>query len=119
MSGNFLTCVKGFKDLFKSKVGSWGFSQDAAAEKGLISPGGENLLVFLELWQVLLELRRRPQGPTRVASGKASLHASCNGPLWNPLPSVPGPKSWSGAEARNLCFLSSADMDLGVPLESP
>ena len=74
---------------------------------------------FLELRQVPLELRWGPQGPTRVASGKASLHASCNGPLWNPLPSVPGPKSWSGAEARNLCFLSSADMDLGVPLESP
>ena len=49
------------------------FFQDAAAENGLISPGGENLLVFLELRQVILELRRGPQGPACVASGKAIL----------------------------------------------
>ena len=49
--------------------------QDASAEMGLISPGGENLLDFLELWQVPLEFRRGPQGPPLVASGKASLHA--------------------------------------------
>ena len=31
-----------------------------------------------------------------MASGKPSLHASCNGPLGIPLQSVPGPKSSSG-----------------------
>ena len=76
------------------------FPQDAAEEKGLISPGGEKLLVFLELHLFPLELRWGPQGPTRMASGKASLHASCDGPLGIPLQSVPGPMFLSGAEAR-------------------
>ena len=31
-----------------------------------------------------------PQGPTRVASGKSSLHSSCEGPLGIPLQSVRG-----------------------------
>ena len=66
--------------------------RDASAEMGLISPGGENLLDFLELQQVLLtfdgDLRdtlwwpqERP-GPKRFPQG----------PLWIPLPSMPGPK---------------------------
>ena len=54
---------------------------------------------FLELRQVPLELRWGPQGPTRVASGKASLHASFEGPLGIPLQLVPGPRSSSGAKA--------------------
>ena len=53
-----------------------------------------------------------------MASGKVSLHASCKGPLGIPLQSVLGPKSSSVAEAGPLGFLSSADMDLGAPLES-
>ena len=99
LSGNFVSCCKGMKDPFEVQEGRCDFPQNAAAEKGLISPGGENLLVFLELWQVLLELRRRPQGPTRVASGKASLHTSCEGYLGIPHQSVPGPKSTTGAKA--------------------
>ena len=61
---------------------------------GLISPGGENLLDFLQLWQVISthdgDLRdplwwpqERPV-PVRVARG----------PLWIPLPLMPGPKIW-------------------------
>ena len=72
---------------------------DASAEKGLISPGGENLLDFLELWQVPLQLRRGHQGPALVASGKASLHVRCQGPLGIPLQLVPGPKTSLGVEA--------------------
>ena len=66
---------------------------------GLISPGGENLLDFLELWQVLStydgdirDLLWWPQEmpiPMRVAQG----------PLGIPLPSMPGPKILSGAGA--------------------
>ena len=52
---------------------------------GLISPGREKLLVFLELQQVPLKLRHGHQGPGPVASGKASLHASCEGSLGIPL----------------------------------
>ena len=86
---------------------------------GLISPGGENLLDFLKLRQVLStydgDLRDplwRPQErpvPMRVSRG----------PLGIPLPSRLGPKTLCGVGAGTLGFLSSADMDLGVLLESP
>ena len=99
MSGNFLSCSKGVKDPFKVQEGRCDFPQDTAAKKGLISPGGEQFLVVLELWQVPLEFRRGPQGPARVASGKANLHASCEEPLGIPLWSMPGSKSLSGAQA--------------------
>ena len=83
---------------------------------GLISPGGENLLDFLELQQVLSTYNRdlrdtfwwpqeRPV-PMRVARG----------PLGIPLPSMPGLKTLCGVGAGTLGFLSSADMDLGVLL---
>ena len=45
---------------------------------GLISTGGENLLDFPELPQVL-SLTTGPQGPALVVSGKASPHGSCSG----------------------------------------
>ena len=86
---------------------------------GLISNAGENLLDFLELRQVLstydgdlrdpLWLRQERPLPMRVARG----------PLGILLPSIPGPKILCGAGAGILGFLSSADMDLGVLLESP
>ena len=86
---------------------------------GLISSGGENLLYFTELWQVLStydgDLRdtlwwpqERPV-PMRVDRG----------PIGIPLPSMPGPKTLCGVGAGNCGFLSSADMDRGVLLEFP
>ena len=54
-----------------------------------------------------------------MASGKACLQASCEGPLGIPLQSVLGPKISSGDEAGTRGFLSSVDMDLWVPLQSP
>ena len=85
---------------------------------GLISPGGEKLLDFLELRQVLStndgDLRdplwwpqERPV-PMRVGLG----------PVEIPLPSMPGLKTLCGVAAVTLGFLSSADMDPGVLLES-
>ena len=47
MLGNFLCCSKGVKDPIEVQEGMCDFLLDATAEKGLISPGGENLLVFL------------------------------------------------------------------------
>ena len=41
------------------------------------------------------------------------------GPLGIPLPSMPGPKILCGVGAGTGAFLTSADMDLGVFLESP
>ena len=66
---------------------------------GLISPGGENLLDFLELrqvlstydedlWDLLWKPQERPV-PRQVARG----------PLGIPLPSMPGPKTLCGVSA--------------------
>ena len=86
---------------------------------GLISPGGQNLLDFLELLQVLstydrdfrypLCWRHERPVPMRVASG----------PLGIPLPWMPEPKTLCGVGPGSRRFLSSADMDLGVLLDSP
>ena len=54
--------------------------------------------------------------PARVASGKSSLHSSCEGPFGIPLLSVQGHTS-SQVEVGTSGFLSSSDMDLGVPME--
>ena len=74
---------------------------------------------FLSCGGVLLELQWGTQGPAHVASGKSSLHASCEGPLRIPLQSLPGLRSSSGVEAGTSGFLSCADMELGVPLGFP
>ena len=85
MSGNFLSCSKGLKDPFEVQEGRCDLPYDSSAEKDLISPGGENLLDFLELRRFPLELQRGLQGPALVASDKDSLHASFQGPLGIPL----------------------------------
>ena len=53
MSGNFLSCNKGVKDLLEVPEFRCDKPRDDSAEMGLISPGGENLLDFLELRHVL------------------------------------------------------------------
>ena len=53
MSGNFWMCSKGVKDPLEVQEVRCGKPRDASSEMGLISPGGENLLDFLELRQVL------------------------------------------------------------------
>ena len=53
MSGNFLSCSKGVKDPLEVPEVRCDKPRDASAEMGLISPGGENLLDFLEFRQVL------------------------------------------------------------------
>ena len=53
----------------------------------------------------------------RVASGKFSLHVSCELPLRILLQSLPGLRSSSGVEARTSDFLTIAGMYLGAPLE--
>ena len=53
MSGNFLSCSKGVKDPLKVPEFKCDYPLVASVEMGLISPGRENLLDFLELRQVL------------------------------------------------------------------
>ena len=54
MSGNFLSCSKGVKDPLEVPDFKGDYRLVASVEMGLISPGLENLLNFLELWKVLL-----------------------------------------------------------------
>ena len=49
MSGNFLSCSKGVKDPLEGPEFMCDLPGDASVEMGLLSPGGENLLDFLEL----------------------------------------------------------------------
>ena len=53
MSGNFLSCSKGVKDPLEVPELKCDYPLVASTEMGLNSPGGENLLDFLELRQVL------------------------------------------------------------------
>ena len=53
MSGNFLSGSKGVKDRLHVPKVRWDKPRYASVEMGLISPGGEKLLDFLELQQVL------------------------------------------------------------------
>ena len=119
MSVNFLSFTLGVKDPLEVREGRCDFPRDASAEKGLISSGGENLLVFLKLRQKSWGSSRvttGTSGSSRVASGKSSLHASCEGPLGIPLQSVQGPRASSRVEARTSGILSRVDMDLGFPM---
>ena len=86
---------------------------------GLISPGGENLLDFLELRQVLSPFDTDLRDPLWWPQERPVPMRVARGPLGIPLPSMPGPKTLCGVGAGTLGFLSIADMDLGVLLESP
>ena len=53
MSGIFLSYSKGVKDPLEVPEVRCDQHRDASVEMGLISPGGENFLDFVELRQVL------------------------------------------------------------------
>ena len=53
MSGNFLSCSKGVKNRLEVPEVRCDEPRDTSAEMDLISPGGENLVDFRELRQVL------------------------------------------------------------------
>ena len=63
MSGNFLSCSKCVKDPLEVPELKCDYPLVALAEMGLISPGGENLLDFLELLQVLSTYAGDLRGP--------------------------------------------------------
>ena len=86
---------------------------------GLISPGGENLLDFLELRQVLSTYDGELRDPLWWPQERPVPMRLARGPLGIPLTSMPGTKILCGVGAGTLGFPSSADMDLGVLLESP
>ena len=86
---------------------------------GLISPGGENLLDFLELRQVLSTYGGDLMEPLWWPQERPVPMRVARGPLGIPLPSMPGPNTLCGVGVGTCGFLSSTDMDLGVLLESP
>ena len=86
---------------------------------GLISPGGESLLNFLELRKVLSTYDRDLRDPLWWPQERPVPMRVARGPLGIPLPPMLGPKILCGFSAGTSAFLSSADMDLGDLLESP
>ena len=119
MSGNFLSCSKGVKDPLEVPEVRCDKPRDASAEMGLISPGGENLLDFLELRQVLSTYDGVLRDPLWWPQERPIPMGVSRGPLGIPLPSMPGPKILCGVGSRTWALLSTADMDLGVLMESP
>ena len=86
---------------------------------GLISPGGENLLDFLEVRQVHSTYDGDIRDPLWWPQERPVPMGVARGPIGIPLPSMPPPKTLCGVGAGICGFLSSADMDLGVLLQSP
>ena len=86
---------------------------------GLMSTGGENLLDFLEVRQVLSTYDGDLRDPLLWPQERPVPMRVARGPLGIPLETMPGPKTFCGVGVGNGGFLTSADMDLGVLLESP
>ena len=99
MSGNFLSCSKGVKDPMKVPEVTCDKPRGASAEMGLISPGGENLLDFLELWQVLSTYDGDLRDPLWWPQERPVPMRLARGLLGLPLPSMPGPKTLCGVSA--------------------
>ena len=101
MSGNFLSCSKGVKDPLEVPEFKCDYPLVASVEMGLISPGGDNILDFLELGQVLStydgDLRdplgglRKGQSPCELLGGLSGFPSRrCRG-LRPCVESVPDP----------------------------
>ena len=86
---------------------------------GLISPGGENLQNFFELVQVLLTYDGNLRDPLWWPQERPFPMRVARGPLGIPLPSMPGSNTLCGVGAGTGGFFCSADMNLGLILESP
>ena len=99
MSGNFLSCSKGVKDPLEVPEFRCDKPRDDSAEMGLISPGGEDLLGFLELWQVLLTYDGDVRDPLWWPQERPVPMQVPRGPLRIPLQSMPGPKTLCGVSA--------------------
>ena len=100
MSGNFLNSSKGVKDPLEFPEVRCDLPGDASAKMGLISPGGENLLDFLELWQVLSTYDGDLRDPLWCLQGRPVPMRVAPGPLRIPLQSMPWPKIVCGFGAE-------------------
>ena len=99
MSGNFLSCSQGVKDPSEVPDVRCDLPGDASVEMGLILPGGENLLDFLQLRQVLLTYDGDLRDPLWWPQERPVPMRVARGPLGIPLSSMPGPKILCGVGA--------------------
>ena len=99
MSGTFLSCSNGVKDPLEVAEVRCDEPRDASAEMGLISPGGENLLDFLELLQVLSTYDGDLRYPLWWPKERPVPMRVARGPLGFPLLSMLGPKTLCGVSA--------------------
>ena len=86
---------------------------------GITSPGGQNFLDFIQLWQLLSTYHGDLRDPLWWTQERPVRMRVAQGPLGIPVPSMLGLKTLCGVGARTCGFLPSADMDLRVLLESP
>ena len=98
-AGNCLSCCKGVKDPLEVPVVRCDYPREASSEMGLISPGGQNLLDFLALRQVLSTYYRGHRDPLWWRQERPVPMRVPRGPLGIPLPSMPGPKTLCGVGA--------------------
>ena len=99
MSGNFLSCSKGVKDPLEVPELKCDYPLVASTEMGLISPGVENLLDFLEMRQVLSTYDRDLRDPLWWPQERPVPMRVARGPLGIPLPAMLGPKTLCGVSA--------------------
>ena len=99
MSGNFLSCSQGVKDPLEVPDVRCDLPGDASVEMGLILPGGENFLNFLELWQVLLTYDGDLRDPLWWPQERPVPMRVARGPLGIPLPEMQAPKILCGVGA--------------------
>ena len=99
MSGNYLSCCKGVKDPLEVPEVTCDLPGEASAEMGLISPGGENLLDFFELRQELSTYDGDLRDPLWWPQERPVPMRVARRPLWIPLPSMLGPKTFCGVSA--------------------
>ena len=93
MSGNFLSCSKGVKDTLEVPEFKCDYPLGASVEMGLMSAGGENILDFLELRQVLSTYDGVFRDPLWWPQERPVPMGVARGPLGITLPSMLGPKA--------------------------
>ena len=81
------------REFFPYHAGKGFLLSSYEAEMGLISSGGENLLDFLELRQVLSTYDRDHGDPLWWTQERPVPMRVAGRPLGIPLPSMPGPKT--------------------------